>query len=166
VQTQVPAAPKQPEAYEHTLRPYPSSGAIHDLELYLTVSRCTGLEPGLYHYDPLAHELERLAGLGEKQQRLVRDAQCSSAMKQAPDILITLATRFGRVAWKYESIAYSLSQKNVGCLYQQMYLVATALGLAPCSLGGGNSDQFAEATGLDYYVETSVGEFMLSSRVA
>jgi oxazoline/thiazoline dehydrogenase len=43
-----------------------------------------------------------------------------------------------------------------------MYLVATAMNLAPCGLGGGDSDLFAAAAGLDYYVETSVGEFMLS----
>ncbi len=44
-----------------------------------------------------------------------------------------------------------------------MYLVATALGLAPCALGAGNSDTFAEAVGIDYFAETSVGDFMLSS---
>ena len=39
----------------------------------------------------------------------------------------------------------------------------TALGLAPCALGAGNSDTFAQATGLDYFAETSVGEFILSA---
>jgi hypothetical protein len=38
------------------------------------------------------------------------------------------------------------------------------MNLAPCALGGGNSDLFAEAAGLDYYAETSVAEFMLSAR--
>jgi hypothetical protein len=45
-----------------------------------------------------------------------------------------------------------------------MYLVATALGLAPCALGGGNSDAFAAAAGTDYYAESTVGEFVLGSR--
>jgi hypothetical protein len=31
-------------------------------------------------------------------------------------------------------------------------------------VGGGNSDRFAQAAGLDYYAETSVGEFLLGSR--
>jgi hypothetical protein len=44
-----------------------------------------------------------------------------------------------------------------------MYLVATAMGFAPCALGGGNSDVFAEAAGTDYYAESSVGEFVLGS---
>jgi SagB-type dehydrogenase family enzyme len=67
-------------------------------------------------------------------------------------------------SWKYESVAYSVLLKNEGALYQTMYLVATAMGLAPCALGGGDSDLFARAAGLDYYAETSVREFLLGSK--
>ena len=73
------------------------------------------------------------------------------------DLLITLSARLQRIAWKYRSLAYALIMKNVGSIYQQMYLVATALNLAPCALGGGNADHFAEAAGLDYCTESSVG---------
>ena len=45
-----------------------------------------------------------------------------------------------------------------------LYLVATAMGLAPCGVGGGDSDSFAWAAGTDYFAETSVGEFLLGSR--
>jgi hypothetical protein len=45
-----------------------------------------------------------------------------------------------------------------------MYLVATAMRLAACALGGGDSDLFARASGLDYYEEGAVGEFILGSR--
>ena len=136
---------------------------MHELELYLTLSRCEGIEPGLYRYDPLAHELEHVAEIGPRQKSLLDDACRSAALDEPPDALITLAARFQRVSWKYQSIAYSVILKNAGALYQQMYLVATAMNLAPCGLGGGDSDLFAEAAGLDYYEETSVGEFMLSS---
>lgn len=163
VQTHVPPDPQRPGSYEATLRPNAGGGAIHELEMYLTVTRCEGLAQGLYHYDPLAHSLERLSNLEKKQQRLVQDAMNSSGSEKAPDVVITLAARFGRLAWKYEGMAYAAVQKHVGVLYQQMYLVATALGLAPCALGAGNSEAFAAATGLDYFAETSVGEFMLSS---
>jgi SagB-type dehydrogenase family enzyme len=163
VKSHSPAGTHKPRSYEFTLRPCPSGGAMHELELYLTVSRCAGLEPGLYHYDPLAHQLEHLAELGAAQQALVYGAMKAAVLEQVPDVLITLAARFGRVAWKYESVAYALVQKNVGVLYQQMYLVATALTLAPCALGVGNCDTFAAATGLDYFTEPAVGEFILSA---
>jgi SagB-type dehydrogenase family enzyme len=66
--------------------------------------------------------------------------------------------------WKYEDMAYSLILKHVGVLMQTMYCVATAMGLAPCGLGGGDSVAFTEATELDPLVECSVGEFMLGAR--
>jgi SagB-type dehydrogenase family enzyme len=159
-----PTSREQGSPYEASIRPCASGGAMHELELYLTLSRCAGLDQGLYHYDPLAHELEHLADLGPRQKRLLADACISSGLDRPPDVLITLAARFQRVAWKYQSMAYAVILKNTGALYQQMYRVATAMNLAPCGLGGGNSDLFAEAAGLDYYAETSVGEFMLSGR--
>jgi hypothetical protein len=44
-----------------------------------------------------------------------------------------------------------------------MYLVATAMNLAPCAIGCGNADLFAASAGTDYYTESSVGEFILGS---
>lgn len=156
--------PSNPENdYRSSSRPCPSGGSMHELELYLTVSRCEAIPPGLYHYDPLAHELEHLADLGAAQQALLKWASSTTGLKESPDILITLTARHRRIAWKYQSVAYALIQKNVGVMQQQMYLVATALNLAPCALGGGNSEHFSEATGLGYYSEPSVGEFILSS---
>jgi hypothetical protein len=40
--------------------------------------------------------------------------------------------------------------------------VATALGLAPCAIGTGDTQVFAQASGLDFSEESSVGEFALS----
>jgi oxazoline/thiazoline dehydrogenase len=160
------ASPQLGIPYGTSIRPCANGGAIHELELYLTLARCSGIEPGLYHYDPLAHQLEHVADLGRQQKRLLADACSASARDTPPDALITFAARFQRVTWKYQSIAYATILKNTGALYYQMYLVATAMKLAPCALGAGDSDLFAEATGLDYYSETSVGEFMLSGFLA
>jgi hypothetical protein len=51
-------------------------------------------------------------------------------------------------------------------LYEATYLAATAMGLAVCALGGGNSDAFAAATGIDQHVEATVGEMVIGSRPA
>jgi SagB-type dehydrogenase family enzyme len=61
-------------------------------------------------------------------------------------------------------LAYSLIVKHVGVVYQTMYLTATGMGLAPCTIGAGDSDLFARAAGPDYSAETSVGEFLLGSK--
>lgn len=145
-------------------RPYPSGGACHELEIYLVVRNVDGLEPGLYHYDPAGHRLETLAGPAKPVTALSELARVSSLMTAPPQVTLVIAARPGRVMWKYQSMAYALILKHVGVLYQVMYCVATAMGLAACALGGGDSDAFAEATGLDYLAETSVGEFILGSR--
>src|SRR5215472_434213 len=41
-------------------RPYPGAGSCYELELYLAVRQCIGLEPGFYRYDAAAHRLCRL----------------------------------------------------------------------------------------------------------
>jgi SagB-type dehydrogenase family enzyme len=84
--------------------------------------------------------------------------------QEIPQVLIVIIARFQPLAWKYESIAYALMLKHVGALYQTMYLVATAMNLAPCGIGRGDSDLFAKAAGCNYYAETSVGEFALGSQ--
>lgn len=154
----------QKEQGEIARRPYPSGGALYELELYPVVNNCEGITSGLYHYDPLNHQLCRIANRTETVEALLNDAQQSMGQQGMPQVLIVIAARFQRLAWKYESIAYALMLKDVGVLYQTMYLVATAMSLAPCALGGGNSDLFTKATGCDYYTETSVGEFALGSQ--
>src|SRR5262249_31803292 len=127
---------------------------------------CDGLASGIYHYDPLNHRLEKLVGRNAQVEALLQDASISAARLCVPQVLISLTSRFQRLGWKYNAMAYAATLKNVGVLYQTLYLVATAMGLAPCALGNGNADRLAEAIGLDYLKESGVGEFMLGSRAA
>ncbi|MFY0529826.1 SagB family peptide dehydrogenase [Archangium gephyra] len=143
-------------------RPYPGAGGCYELELYLSISTCQGLEPGLYHYDPGAHRLVRLSGMTAEVERLLQQATLDPGATP-PQVLITLAARFQRMFWKYESMAYALILKDVGVLYQSMSLAAAAMGLAACALGHGSPDAFAEATGLERHSEASVGELILGS---
>ncbi len=149
---------------EVSWRPSPGGGAIHELEIYPMVNQCRGLEFGLYHYNPMEHYLSRVTTAHEPAVRwMLEVSRITGRLEQPPHILFILAARFQRLQIKYQSVAYSVILKNVGCLYQTMYLVATAMGLAPCALGGGDSDLFARTAGLDYYAETSVGEILLGS---
>src|SRR5262249_2038339 len=128
---------------EFASRPYPGGGALYELEFYITVNHCKDLARGLYHYDPLHHRLERLAAPAPEVEGLLADAARSTGIPQQDlQVLITLAARFARMAWKYSAIAYATILKHVGVVYQTMYLVATAMRLAPCGVGGGDADCF------------------------
>lgn len=144
-------------------RPYPSAGALHELEIYPVVSTVTGVPRGLYHYDSHEHQLVPLDAGEASVGCLLGDAAQALRTDREPQVLFVITARFERVMWKYESMAYALTLKNVGALMSVMYLVATAMRLAPCALGGGDADLFAEAAGLAYESESSVGEFVLGS---
>jgi len=150
--------------YEVATRPYPSGGALFSIETYILVNRCIDISKGLYRYDGVSHQLTKICEFTEDAQRLIAESSYTSGAVGDPHTLLILSARFQRVAWKYESIAYSLILKEVGVMYQTMYLVATAMDLAPCALGGGSSTLFSNLTGIDYWMESSVGEFLLGNK--
>jgi cyanobactin maturation PatA/PatG family protease len=151
---------------ELSRRPYPSGGAMYELEIYPVVRLCEGLSQGIYHYDALNHQLEQvivtqddifaLSGYG------LLDLLKLDGLG-TPQVLLVITARFGRLFRRYRSVAYALVLKHVGVLQQNLYLVATNMGLAPCAIGGGDSDAFGQTVGLNYVEESAVGEFLLGS---
>jgi SagB-type dehydrogenase family enzyme len=156
--------PAGPLRMDFASRPYPSGGALYELDVHAVVHTCRGLDSGLYSYDPRAHRLGRRAGRTAEVERLLSGAALAAGVApQGLQVLLVLAARLPRLAWKYAGLAYALVLKHVGVLFQTMYLAATAMGLAPCALGTGDSDLFARAAGVSCHAETSVGEFLLGS---
>ena len=100
----------------HAVRPYPSAGGGYELELYLAVDKCEGLARGFYHYDAGAHALVPIVVPTHELEAQLTGAEYAMGAPAAPQILITIAARFGRISWKYSSIAYSLILKDVGVL--------------------------------------------------
>jgi SagB-type dehydrogenase family enzyme len=145
----------------YTARPYPSGGSSHALELYLAVDKCEGLPRGFYYYDAGEHALVQIDAGASELDALLKSAAFAMGESGVPQILITIAARFGRVSWKYSSIAYSLILKDVGVLTQTFYLMATAMGLGGCAIGTSNIDLFAHMTGIEFYIEGPVGQFAL-----
>src|SRR5881398_3904331 len=108
----------------------PSGGARHPGEVYLMALRVKGLKPGLYHYHPGHHHLERIStnATPDKAQRYcgrqsyVRDAAA----------LFLMTAVFRRTMWKYQHArAYRVVLLDAGHLCQTFCLTATWLGLAP-----------------------------------
>ncbi len=154
---EISSAGNGPEA----ARPYPSAGASWELELYLAVNICEGIPAGFYHYDADAHALVPIDVPANEVRTLLMGAATSMGVAKAPQVLITIAARFGRISWKYSSVAYSLILKDVGVLSQTLYLMATGMGLGGCAIGLANIDQFAKMTGIAFHIEGPVGQFAL-----
>jgi SagB-type dehydrogenase family enzyme len=146
---------------EYAARPYPSGGASYELELYLAVDKCEGLARGFYHYDAGAHALVPIVVEPNELDAMLASASFAMDTAATAQVLITIAGRFGRVSWKYSSLAYSLVLKNVGALTQTLYLMATDLGLGGCAIGSVDIELFAKMTGLEFHTEGAVGQFAM-----
>jgi SagB-type dehydrogenase family enzyme len=145
----------------YTSRPYPSAGSAYPLELYLAVANCAELPRGFYHYDSISHALTAITVASPQLESMLGTAQFAMDAATSPQVLITIAARFGRLSWKYAAIAYSLVLKDVGALLQTFYLTATDIGLGGCAVGISNIELFAKMTGVPFHVEGPVGQFVL-----
>ena len=168
--------PALPRSYEGLLRPVASAGGIHSIELYLCIKQCIGVSPGFYHYDSFDHTLGKMSDLNKPCQSMLemavnttcrapQVASVSPGQGQQPDVLIVMATRYERNASLHSEtgLAYALILKDAGSIYQQLYLVATAMGLAPCGLSFGSSELFEQVSGISGSIECSIGEFMIGN---
>jgi SagB-type dehydrogenase family enzyme len=158
-----PAQPDEEKGngYKLSDRPYPSGGACYELEFYVTAGDCDGLARGVYHYDPLGHRLEPVSAEPAAVDELLGCARVAAAMAQPPPALISMTVRFRRLSWKYEGLAYRMVLMHVGVLIQSLYLVCTAMRLAPCALGSVSIESAARAFGTDWRVEPCVGQFIV-----
>ena len=135
-------------------RAVPSGGALYPLELFVAALRVDGLEPGLYHFDPLRSCLESV--------RTGLDAAEVAAVSTYPEIVdgcaafLVIAAVFGRTRFKYGLRAYRFALLEAGHVGQNVLLAATALGFAAVPLGGFYDRRTDEFLGLDGVNESTL----------
>src|SRR5690606_15459856 len=118
------------------LRNVPGGGALGELEFYLAVNRCGGLQRGFYFYDGQAHALALVAAPGRALEALLEEAAERLFLEEArPDCVVVLSSRLARLSRKYRGGALRLSLLHVGLAFEALYLAATDLGLSPCAEG-------------------------------
>ncbi len=149
---------------DERFRLYPGGGACHPLEVYVIAAHCGGLGPGLYRYLAASHELLPIEADADVLQGFIQNPAVPMDHGSAQQVQLVFTARFEKINRRYEGNAYALILQEVGALYQTMYLVATAMGLAPCAVGGGNADAFAGVIGADPLEEASVGAFVIGTR--
>jgi SagB-type dehydrogenase family enzyme len=106
------------------LRSNPSSGNLHPTEGYLLIGAVQGLasSPGLYHYAPKEHGLERRADCPDE----LFAALMSRFPQQA--FLVGLSSVHWREAWKYGERAFRYCQHDVGHAIGTVRIAAATLG--------------------------------------
>lgn len=111
---------------------YPSGGARYPLEIYVLSLNVAGLSRGIYHYYPKNHSLEQL-NLFKK-----IDLDCLFIQKwiKNSSFLVIISAVMKRSYIKYGNRGYRYILLEAGHLGQNFYLLASALNLACCAIGG------------------------------
>lgn len=117
-----------------TLRTVPSGGALYPLELHCVVRAVEGLEPGLYHYDPLDACVERLRGADAVEQ--AGGAMIYGELYESAAVLVTVSAMVWRSRFKYGVRGFRFTLLEAGHVAQNLVLACAAERLAAVPLGG------------------------------
>ncbi|MCH8146369.1 MAG: nitroreductase family protein, partial [Planctomycetes bacterium] len=127
------------------LRVNPSSGNLHPTEGYILTGAALGpfATPGLYHYAPEEHALERRCDLST--------ATWDNLTAEFPQgtLLVALTSIHWREAWKYGERAYRYCQHDVGHAIAAVSLAASLDGWRTVWLHGMADRDVSRILGLD-----------------
>jgi SagB-type dehydrogenase family enzyme len=119
-------------------RTAPSAGARYPLEFYLAVNNVTGLDVGVYHYDPGKHQLKtKLASNRVKDLAL---AARQEWIAQAAGVIVISAV-YQRTTDQYGDRGLQYVHMDVGIAAENVYLQAEALGLGTVFVGAFVDDE-------------------------
>jgi SagB-type dehydrogenase family enzyme len=137
-------------AADHELRSVPSGGALYPLDLYVVALRVVGIQPALYHFDPLRDVLTRLREVPSSVE-IAALSPCPELLLPSAALLVVTAS-FYRSRFKYGQRGYRFALFEAGHVVQNIVLAAAALDLPALPFGGfydRRVDALLDADGLE-----------------
>ena len=129
------------------LRATPSGGGLYSNDLFVLAERVTGMEPGLYYFNPDRHVLQ----LADEDARLAHVAEQTGyqARVRKASAMVLLGGAFRRNQWKYWERGYRTVLLDCGHLAQSLIIVAGSLNLVAHPIGGFIDDYVNNLVGFD-----------------
>ncbi len=139
------------------LRPYPSPGALYPCEIYVTAWGNLDAPPGVYHYNPIQHNLRHITTDFDKDAYLLAMGERGMSQLKNAGFTIAITSIFERVAVKYSYMGYRFAMMETGVVSMQLANAVVGAGLG-CLLWGGYYDDAMNAQlGVDGKTETITG---------
>jgi SagB-type dehydrogenase family enzyme len=124
-----------------------NSGNLGSVEVYPVILAVDGVDPGIYHFDSVHHDLALLhRGMFRTWLREVVFFQLEFADAA---MALVLTSAFGRLKAKYGPRGYRLGLFDVGHVSENVYLIATGLGLEVCATAGFVDEVMDSTLGVD-----------------
>lgn len=133
----------------------PSAGGLHPLEAFLVVRNVEALQPGLYHYHAVAHELARLDQQPDDLAAFNLRLLAGQHWFAGAHVQLILVCRFERSFWKYRNHAkaYRAVTLDAGHVSQAFCTAATAHGLGAFVTAAINEAEAEQMLGLQPMAE-------------
>jgi len=110
----------------HYMRAASATGALYPIETYVISGRIPGLEPGVYHFNPLHFSLVKLRE-GDYRSSL---ADAGSPDSQSAPFTLAFTSLAWRNAWKYEARSYRHWFWDSGVIAANLLATSNSAGLA------------------------------------
>lgn len=127
-------------------RSVPSAGATYPLEVYVFVKRVEGIEPGVYKYEEEENKLVQVKR-GDYSKELAKACLNQRWVREAPVNLVLVALYERTTGW-YGERGFRYIFMEAGHAGQNVYLVATEMGLGTVAVGAFNDNEIRELIGL------------------
>ena len=129
-------------------RSTPSAGALYPMDLYIAAGErsVTGLDAGVYHYQPADDSLKRIWD-GDARNELARASLGQMWMSRAP-INLVITAEYARICGKYGDRGVRYAMIEAGHVGQNIFLQAEALGLGAGIVGAFHDREVIQFLGL------------------
>lgn len=132
----------------HAYRNVPSAGCRHSFETYLAVFRVDGLEPGMYRYLPLSHQLVFEFADDMLPQKMIHASLGQAYPGKSAVTFIWTAVAF-RMEWRYGLAAHKVIALDAGHVCQNLYLACETIGAGTCAIAAYDQEEMDELLGID-----------------
>ena len=136
------------------LRTVPSAGNRHAVETYIAVQRVSGLEPGLYRYLPLEHQVLHLFHEEQMPRKLTEATLGQAFVGRAAAVFIWTTIPY-RMEWRYGLAAHKVIALDAGHVCQNLYLACEAIGAGTCAVAAYHQqlmDRLVQVDGQEEFV--------------
>lgn len=132
----------------HAYRNVPSAGCRHAIETYLAIFNVDEIDPGVYRYLPLSHQL-----VFEFKDDLLPEKMITASLNQSypgkSAVTFIWSAIPYRMEWRYGLAAHKVIALDAGHVCQNLYLACETIDAGTCAIAAYDQEELDELLGLD-----------------
>jgi SagB-type dehydrogenase family enzyme len=129
-------------------RTVPSAGGRHPLDMHMAISRVEGLEPGLYTYLPVSHELQAENTCMDFAEKIAVLCRNQMFIEKAAASFFWIGDEY-RFMWRHMERGYRFVFEDGGHSCQNLYLACENIGCGCCAIGYFDEKGLSSLLGID-----------------